>query len=506
VAVVSRKRRSGTVVYFVQNEWQGKQASERSGTSKRQAEVDDRAMKKAIKDGTYVPKTGLRATTVRQECELLVKSIDGPGAKINADRLRLYVLSRPWLADMRASQVGSEHIDQLVAELKRETKPDGSRRISNQTVINALAALRFVFSRAIKGKRCTDQPVEIKAYRLGGASREKVPYSLAEVTVLTRHHAIRWPTRVLNALVLFTGMREGEASGRRWRDLSDARPLACLSIHDQYDGQPLKTKRPRKAPVHPELARSLAEWATEGFELYTGHKPRPGDFIVPCIGRDGTEKVYSKRAFYEAFVRGCKVSGVQPRTLHATRHTFITLCRRANCNTEKLAEITHNAKGNIVDQYTHRDWSELCEVVLCLKLEKLDDLDAHQTAHFVDKNALLLGGGGQVKTDVFDENSRQFVISPRSPASGTNLPFEQQNGQFENTRQESRQDFSVNLGELREANRRRKRDLLLLQRIDPTAAKPGLFLTRALDSAYSGDLAELDSNLAAAAKAIGGAR
>jgi hypothetical protein len=35
---------------------------------------------------------------------------------------------------------------------------------------------------------------------------------------------------------------EGEACGRRWRDLDrNARPLASLHVATQYDGEPLKT-------------------------------------------------------------------------------------------------------------------------------------------------------------------------------------------------------------------------------------------------------------------------
>jgi integrase len=64
--------------------------------------------------------------------------------------------------------------------------------------------------------------------------------------------------------------------------------------------------------------------------------------------------------------------GVTNRSLHSTRHTFITLARRGGARTEVVEQITHNAAGTIVDHYTHRDWNELCQAVLALQLPAVD--------------------------------------------------------------------------------------------------------------------------------------
>src|SRR5690606_21390205 len=107
---------------------------------------------------------------------------------------------------------------------------------------------------------------------------------IAECAVLLRHHSIPWPQRVLNAMLLLTGMRFGEVAGRCWRDLEDGE-VAAIVVRDQYDSKPLKTERSRIVPVHPELHRILTEWAVEGFELYTGVRSTPDDFIVPNMSR-----------------------------------------------------------------------------------------------------------------------------------------------------------------------------------------------------------------------------
>lgn len=46
---------------------------------------------------------------------------------------------------------------------------------------------------------------------------------------------------------------------------------------------------PREMPVHPTLARVLAEWKLSGFERFTGCPPRPEDLIVPSrLGKPRT--------------------------------------------------------------------------------------------------------------------------------------------------------------------------------------------------------------------------
>ena len=64
-----------------------------------------------------------------------------------------------------------------------------------------------------------------------------------------------------------------------------------------------------------------------------------------------------------------KAAGVPNLSLHSTRHTFTTLCRRGGANDAVLEKVTHNAKGSIVDRYTHWDWAPLCQAVLCLGVE-----------------------------------------------------------------------------------------------------------------------------------------
>jgi hypothetical protein len=168
------------------------------------------------------------------------------------------------------------------------------------------------------------------------------------------------------ALAFFTGMREGEVCGIRWRDWDpSSTPLGALTVQGQYDRQPLKTDRPRIVPVHPALAWMLERWRATGFELIHCRRPRPDDPIVP--NRAG--ETHSKSSAYKQWRRACEAVGVSNRSLHSTRHTFITTCRRGGARKDYLERVTHNAAGDIVDTYTRFEWDPLCEAVLCLTVD-----------------------------------------------------------------------------------------------------------------------------------------
>jgi integrase len=101
---------------------------------------------------------------------------------------------------------------------------------------------------------------------------------------------------------------------------------------------------PRRVPVHPVLAELLARWR-EGFELLHCTKPAPGLPIVPRLGLGH----HTKSTAYKMWRKSCAEVGVTNRSLHATRHTFISYLRRGGVASEDIEVITHNAGGTVVD-------------------------------------------------------------------------------------------------------------------------------------------------------------
>jgi hypothetical protein len=104
------------------------------------------------------------------------------------------------------------------------------------------------------------------------------------------------------------------------------------------------------------------------FELTNGRRPTSKDWIVPR--RRAPERTHTKSSAYKAFKAACEVLGIEARSRHAMRHTMITWARRGGADRDVLEKITHNARGQIIDAYTHWDWEPLCRMAM-LKLDYL---------------------------------------------------------------------------------------------------------------------------------------
>jgi integrase len=505
MAVVPRKRKTGPTVYYAVNDWpqkpgKSKQQAEKVGTSKRDAEVRDRAMKKEIAAGTYVPPSGRARDTVGIFGPLWLDQRTNTYAATERQVWARYVTPRTWLMDLPLEDVEPvDHIDRLVAELRAERKDDGSRRLTDKTIANLLGILSLMFDAAVRARKCLRNPVVLAPRTLKRSpQREKEIYQPGEVAVLVAHHRIPWPVRVLNAFCEFAGFRMGEACGRRIRDLDLGAPiLPAITVRDQYNGLPLKTERPRIVPMHPLLREVLEAWLSEGFELYTGRKPTPDDFVVPAIGARAKQPCWTRSQYYKAFVETAKLAGVRPRSVHSTRHTFISLCRRGGARKDVLERITHNARGDMVDQYTHLDWEPLCEAVLCLRL------DAHPGPQLPPGSGGNPGALPPAAGSTIAQESPVSASGEQSSIPRASTTKQHKNQGLGESRQETRQVAERVRAEFSAANRKRKRELLTLAEIDPEGAAPGLAICRALDAQLVGNTAKAVAILAKEARRHG---
>jgi integrase len=244
----------------------------------------------------------------------------------------------------------------LVEELKAAVSECTEKVLSPKTVANIYGTVRTLVRDARTAEVLLVDPCVLPRgtfRRKGGKPREV--YSGAEIQKLCFDERISVRSRVWNAIAFLTGCREGEVCGLRWRDWDpSARPLGCLTVERQYEGRLLKTEhaegeQTRRVPVHPALEKLLTWWKVEGFELVFCKKPMPDDPIIPS--RDGAH--HTKYSAYRAWRLACDNSGVPNRTLHSSRHTFITMCRRGGARKDVLEQVTHNAQGDVVDAYTH---------------------------------------------------------------------------------------------------------------------------------------------------------
>jgi integrase len=233
-----------------------------------------------------------------------------------------------------------------------------------------------VFELAILEGAIEHNPVKHIPSRKRPKKRGKggVPYRHHEAVALMTDLRIPADRRILNTLQALTGMRIGEACGRRWRDYDRETPgLGAIHVWSQYDDRPLKTGRAshekaRFVPVHPVLAKALAGWRLGGFVEVYGRPPSGDDFIVPDAATMGarTQNKAGKGHRGDAELLGIYVPG---RLTHGLRRWFISTCRNASARKEVVELMTHNAKGEVIDAYTSWEWSTLCGELAKLEVD-----------------------------------------------------------------------------------------------------------------------------------------
>lgn len=164
---------------------------------------------------------------------------------------------------------------------------------------------------------------------------------------------------MLYALKGLAGIRHGEAAGLRWNGYDQqAEPLGALNLGKT------KTKVPRRVPVHPTLARILAEWKLAGWERTYGRMPTPDDLITPT--RNMTERTAQETP--KQLHEDQDMLKMRRRRGHDLRRTFITLAQVDGARRDLLESITHGPRGDIVSVYTTFPWPALCEEVAKLKI------------------------------------------------------------------------------------------------------------------------------------------
>lgn len=358
MAIVERPTKKG-IVYWVVTRGHG----ERVGFNRRAAERLDAQRKKEVKAGTYRPAV-TAAATVGSYLQTWLDGRTNRSAELERTMLRIHVIEGcEWLASMRLEDVRPPHAKKFIQELKAKISAKTGKPLKPKYVANVNGAMKAAFNAAILDELLDRDVWRLPPGTISKKTEPKIPYSREDAAKLLA--SAERGRRIWLMLAFYTGMRAGEVCGRRWRDWDRAsKPLGCLTIGTQYDDKPLKTDNPRKAPVHPELARALTEWWETGFEVVYLRKPRLDDFIIPSFPK--LTRSLTRSAAYKAIVADCARAQVTGRGQHATRHTFISAAQRGGADPKLVERITHNASGSMIDHYTHREWDELCAAMLCL--------------------------------------------------------------------------------------------------------------------------------------------
>lgn len=384
MAVAPRETKKGKV-YRVATKYKNKVYFEPAGKDWREAKRLSERRKKEAQKGTFVPPAARSGgITVSAYAERFFAARTNRNSESEQQQVESHALAIPWFADKPMEDVRPPDFLDVIKELRQKTKTVKGvekRALTEKSIANIMGTVRTMFGDAHFREVIPSNPFVLPRKTLRRKSRARPSYHGAEVLALLSDK-VASTRRVFIWLAFFTGMREGEVCGRRWRDwIRDAKPLTALLCTSQYDDQPLKgdeeeggDARPRVIPVHPELAQVLEWWWNEGWEVVHCRKPELDDFIFPS--RQCPEKNLTRSAGYKLWLKACADAGVRNRSLHSTRHTFTTFARRGTARTDAIEAITHNSKGEMVDYYNHWLWTPLCEAMSPLSF-KADADEAH---------------------------------------------------------------------------------------------------------------------------------
>jgi integrase len=253
---------------------------------------------------------------------------------------------RPYFDHMKLADVRPLHISDFHALLKRKELSDKTRR-----TIHAILATMFSYA-ADELELISKSPVK-KSMAPQVERHEKPSLSVQQAwkiwDELSAPEYIR--SRAFYGVLLFTGIRMGEALGLKWEDIDFASGVFYVR-RKIYRGQADVTKtaasvRPR--PMTPELTRAL--------ELHKQMAPRtqPTDYVfASASGRPANPD--DLRTTLQTVLRDKLKLNLGPRAdgLHLLRHTSGSLVYQETKSVKHTQEwLGHSSARVTMDVYTH---------------------------------------------------------------------------------------------------------------------------------------------------------
>lgn len=320
---------------------------------------------------------------------LTVRSYSKAWVKARKERLLAHARSEhgffehhinPAIGGVELAELRPRHVRALLAELKTKTSKETGRPLASRTIRSIIGALHCMMREAVVEELVPTNPVQLLRKDLP-KKRDRDPlwragaiFTRDEIEQLLSDPRIEPHNRAFYALSFLTGMRPGEVCALRWEHYDPrAEPLGQLQVAYAYDTagsrvKETKTDTPRLVPVHPTLAKVLAEWKLAGWERQYGRRPEPGDLVVPRL-TDAREPRNANRQREDELYPDLERLGLRKRRLYDTRRTFVTLAQVDGASKDVLRWISHGPDGDIISVYTTLPWATLCAAVSCLKVE-----------------------------------------------------------------------------------------------------------------------------------------
>lgn len=221
--------------------------------------------------------------------------------------------------------------------------------------------LHGIFESAIEDGLCTINPTRSK--RLTMTQRKKVREALPlehAQDIIAGLPKLEPKDRLLVALLIFTGIRRGEALGLQWADIDFERKLISIKRSVRFVGNkgyigPTKSSAGvRLIPLSPQLEEVLAQ-VDHGGKYLLGNAEFP---ITEMTYKRGWERI-------------CRTIDMHGATAHVLRHTFATLAAVHTDVKNLQAIMGHSDIQTTMNHYTHPQ-----ELRVMAAVEELADMFA----------------------------------------------------------------------------------------------------------------------------------
>ncbi len=239
-------------------------------------------------------------------------------------RWKLYVAPAP-LASMPLAEVRPKHVKAWLADLST-TKREGEL-LNTRTVRHVLNLVRCAFGNALDEELIAANPaVGVKVPKRPGTieSGPREFLTVDEIRAVEACEAIPETPRLLYAVAIYTGLREGELIALRWGDVREGATRAEVVVRWSHDDAP-KNGKVQPVPLLPQACAAFARLRA----LATVDGRGPGDDELVFPSPRGSQRQpsddfgwSSRKVHGRPRVGHRELAKVNPRvTFHGLRHT-----------------------------------------------------------------------------------------------------------------------------------------------------------------------------------------
>lgn len=335
--------------------WRGK-----TFATEDEAEDHLRSIVRRKRAGTYQPET--RMTVAECVNEYIERKRPGwaPGTYATAT---VYVKRAilPYLGDKRIVQLTSHDVQRWLDTLAKSGRRSKSGKVTGGMGHSTIVSSRSILSRAIgDAVRLGIIPHNVVTDTEAGGKRadvrptwtaEEAARVIEQVSGHAMHHAIY-------AVMLSTGMRQGELRALHWRDIDLTTGIITIratiardeSFREQV-GSTTKTRSQRRVRIDPEIVEILRDHRKDQLARRLRH-PHWHDTDLVFDRSDG--RYIPQATLQELHERTVVAAGVPKIRWHDLRHTYASLQAAAGVSARSVMDaLGHKRLTITLERYTH---------------------------------------------------------------------------------------------------------------------------------------------------------